>query len=169
MVGRDRCTGVMFAGTTRRSRYAAGFMYESAPAADILLGLGIDPERLAEAMPRVDPAGVKVRVASPLFRRFWAKGIAAVALPNGIFVSPTVMERFRSGAEPDRSGNLIVHELMHIEQWRRLGPMRHLVQYIGDYLRNRWDGFGHWESYRAIRIEQEARDVASSIIGGGPR
>lgn len=144
-------------------------MYESAPAADILRAFGIDPDSLAGVMPRVDPAQVKVRVASPMFRRFWAKGIAAVALPNGIFVQPAVMERFRAGAQPGRSGKLIVHELMHIEQWRRYGAVRHLAQYMGDYLRNRWDGFGHWESYRAIRIEQEARDVAAAITAGGPR
>ena len=124
---------------------------------------------LAKVMPRVDPAKIKVRVASPFFRRFWAKGIAAVSLPNGIFVQPAVMDRFRSGAEPERSGRLIVHELMHIEQWRRLGPIRHIAQYLGDYFRNRLDGFGHWEAYLAIRIEQEARDVAASIDLGGPR
>ena len=120
-------------------------------------------------MPRVDPTHVEVRVAPPWFRRFWVKGIAAVALPNGIYVQPAVMERFRSAAEPERSGKLIVHELMHIEQWRRSGPIRHLGQYIADYARNRWKGSGHWEAYRAIRIEQEARDIAAAVTGGGPR
>jgi hypothetical protein len=159
----------MFAGTVLSPRYAAGLMYESAPAADVLRASGINPEALRAFMPRVDPSQVKVRVASPWFRRLWAKGIAAVALPNGIFVQPAVMDRFRSGAEPQRSGKLIVHELMHIEQWRRYGPIRHLAQYISDYVRNRWNGSGHWEAYRAIRIEQEARDVAAAVIAGGPR
>jgi hypothetical protein len=144
-------------------------MYDSAPADDILRAAGIDPAALSEAMPRVNPAEVNVRVASPLFRRFWAKGIAAVALPTGVYVQPTVMERFRSGAEPERSGRLIVHELMHIEQWRRLGPFRHISQYLGDYIRNRFQGFGHWESYRAIRLEEEARDVAARVEIGRMR
>ena len=144
-------------------------MRESAPASDILLSSGIDPRSLAALMPRVDPAKVKVRVASRLFRRFWAKGIAAVALPTGIFVQPAVMERFRTGAEPERSGRLIVHELVHIEQWRRLGAFRHVTQYVGDYLRHRLRGSGHWEAYRAIRLEQEARDAASRVEFGGPR
>lgn len=143
-------------------------MKESAPASDILWSSGIDPAGLAELMPRVDPARVQVKVASKLFRRFWAKGIAAVALPTGIFVQPTVMDRFRSGAEPERSGRLIVHELMHIEQWRRLGAIRHVTQYVGDYLRRRFRGFGHWEAYQAIRLEQEARDAASQVEFGGP-
>lgn len=144
-------------------------MYDSAPADDILRASGIDPTSLREIMPRVEPARVKVRVARPWFRRFWAKGIAAVALPNGVFVQPAVMERFRVGAEPERSGRLIVHELMHIEQWRRLGPIRHISQYLGDYLRNRFQGFGHWESYRAIRLEEEARRAAAAVEIGSAR
>lgn len=151
------------------SRYSAGAMYDSAPAADILLAAGIDPDALGELMPRVDPSQVKVRVASPRFRRLWAKGIAAVALPNGVFVQPSVMERIRAGAEPDRSGKLIVHELMHIEQWRRLGAFRHVTQYTGDYLRGRFGGLGHWDSYRAIRLEVEARSAASQISDRGMR
>lgn len=143
-------------------------MRESAPASDILRSSGIDPGSLATLMPRVDPAKVKVRVASKLFRRFWAKGIVAVALPTGVFVQPAVMDRFRTGAEPERSGRLIVHELMHIEQWRRLGAIRHITQYVGDYLRHRVRGFGHWEAYQAIRLEEEARDVASQVEFGGP-
>jgi hypothetical protein len=144
-------------------------MYDSAPAADILLAAGIDPDSLRDLMPRVDASQVKVRVASPLFRRFWAKGIAAVALPNGVFVQPIVMERIRAGAEPQRSGKLIVHELMHIEQWHRLGAFRHVTQYSGDYLRGRFNGKGHWDSYREIRLEVEARSAASQISDGGLR
>ena len=141
-------------------------MYDTAPAADLLRAAGIDPDSLAQLMPRVDPATVRVRVARRWFRRLWAKGIVAVALPTGIFVQPGVMERFRSGSEPDRWGPLIVHELMHIEQWKRLGAFRHITQYVGDYLRSRFQGYGHWESYRAIRLEVEARDAAAQIQGG---
>ena len=144
-------------------------MYDTAPADDILRAAGIDPDDLRKFMPRVDPATIKVRVASPWFRRLWAKGIAAVALPNGVYVQPAVMERFRTGAEPERSGRLIVHELMHIEQWRRLGMLRHVTQYVGDYLRNRFRRLGHWESYRAVRLEQEAREVAARVEIGPMR
>ncbi len=163
----EPCFGCVSAGPP--SRYAALLMYDSAPAADILRAAGIDPDSLRGLMPRVDPAAVKVRVARRWFRRFWFKGIVAVALPNGVYVQPGTMERFRAGVESERWGRLIVHELMHIEQWRRLGAVRHIAQYVGDYLRNRFSGFGHWESYRAIRLEQEARDVATSVVSGGMR
>jgi len=144
-------------------------MYEVAPAADLLRATGVDPDALRARMPRVDPGTVAVRVASPLFRRFWAKGIAAVSLPFGVFVQPEVMERLRMGVEPERSATLIVHELMHIEQWRRLGAARHLAQYLGDYLRGRWHRLGHWEAYRAIRLEVEARRVAAAVLERGAR
>ena len=144
-------------------------MYHSAPAADLLRASGVDPDDLSELMPRVDPAAVRVQVASPLFRRFWAKGIVAVALPTGVYVQPAIMDRLRTGAQPERSGRLIVHELMHIEQWRRLGAVRHLTQYIGDYIKGRWHRLGHWEAYLAIRLEVEARTVADAVELGAPR
>lgn len=62
-----------------------------------------------------------------------------------------------------------MHELMHIEQWRRLGAFRHVTQYLGDYLRHRYGGFGHWKAYRAIRLEEEARDIAARVEVGGRR
>ncbi len=169
MVGRRELSGSCFDSAARLASYAAALMRESAPASDILRSSGVDPTSLTGLMPHVDPTTVRVKVASAWFRRFWAKGIAAVALPTGVFVRPGVMERFRSGAEPERSGRLIVHELMHIEQWRRLGAVRHITQYVGDYLRHRLRGFGHWEAYRAVRLEQEARAAASSVKFGGPR
>ena len=144
-------------------------MYDSAPAADLLRASGIDPGSLQTLMPHVDPAGVRVRVASPMFRRFWAKGIVAVTLPTGVFVQPTIMERIRAGAEPERNGRLLVHELMHIEQWRRLGAVRHSTQYVGDYLKGRLRRLGHWGSYLAIRLEVEAREAAASVSVGEPR
>jgi hypothetical protein len=138
-------------------------MYDSAPADDLLRASGFDPDDLRVRMPRVDPATVTVKVASPLFRRLWAKGISAVSLPTGVYVQPSIMERLRSGDDRERFGRLIIHELMHIEQWRRLGALRHLYQYVGDYVRGRWQRLGHWEAYRAIRLEIEAREAASSV------
>lgn len=154
---------------TCKPGYPSPLMYESAPADDLLRSAGVDPDALRDVLPHVDAAAVSVRVASPLFRRFWAKGIAAVSLPFGVYVQPAVMDRFRIGAEPERSGGLLVHELVHIDQWRRLGAIRHTTQYLGDYLRGRWHRKGHWESYLAIRLEVEARQIAALITREGPR
>lgn len=138
-------------------------------AGDMLRQGGIDLDSLAAVAPRVDPDTVEVRVASPLFRRTWARGISAVTMPWAIYVTPAVMDRHRAGSEPHRTGRLMAHEVMHVEQWRRLGGVRHLVQYVGDYVRGRLRGLSHWEAYRAIRLEQEARAAARLVAEGGPR
>jgi hypothetical protein len=71
-----------------------------------------------------------------------------------------------SGQRPavaKRDGLLMVHELTHLEQYRRLGAGRHTARYVGDYLRGRVRGRRHWDAYRDIRLEREARDVAAGF------
>jgi hypothetical protein len=51
---------------------------------------------------------------------------------------------------------LLRHELVHVRQWRELGAIRFLVRYLGDYLRWRLRGYGHWAAYRRIPLEVEA-------------
>ena len=51
---------------------------------------------------------------------------------------------------------LLRHELAHVEQWRRLGPVRFLRRYLGAYLGWRLRGHGHWDAYRRIPLEVEA-------------
>ena len=135
-------------------------------AGDALVGAGVDVAAVRREVAHVEPYAVPVRDASPLFRLLWAPGIVAVAMPWGIYVTDTVHERLRSGADPERSGSLIVHELTHLEQYARLGPLRHVTQYLGDYLRSRVRGASHWDAYRAIRLEVEAREVAARVAAG---
>ena len=61
----------------------------------------------------------------------------------------------RRGHETDVG--LLAHELVHVEQWRELGAPRFLRAYLGAYLRARRAGLAHWDAYRAIPFEQEAR------------
>ncbi len=136
-------------------------------AGDGLVASGIDPAAVRRALPAVEPFAVRIRVAPGWFRRLWAKGISAVALPWGVYVTEPVFARIREGAEPHRTGPLIVHELTHLQQYRRLGPVRHLAQYLADYLRGRRARRGHWEAYRAIRLEVEAREVAAHFVPDG--
>jgi hypothetical protein len=48
------------------------------------------------------------------------------------------------------------HELVHVEQWRRLGIVGFLRRYLGSYLRWRLRGHAHWDAYRHIDLEVEA-------------
>jgi len=129
-------------------------------AAEAVDAARIDRSRLAAELPRVDPSRVPVWEAAWWFRAVWAKGITAVAMPWGIYLHPDRLE-----APPERLGPLIVHELAHIEQWRRLGLVGWLRSYLGDYLRGRRSGVPHRDAYRCISLEVEARDVAGRIAG----
>jgi hypothetical protein len=132
-------------------------------AAAVLNRAGVDPAHLGPVMPRVDPAGVPVRVAPWWLRTMWLGGISAMTLPWAVYVDPEVWERFEGGSEPGRDARLMVHELMHVEQVRRHGAIRHTLRYGGSYVRGRVRGLGHWDAYRAVSFEQEAR-AASRLV-----
>jgi hypothetical protein len=131
-------------------------------AAEAVRAAGIDEERLAVTLPRVSPSRVPVWRAAAWFRRVWPQGIVAMALPWGVYLSPEALER-----DPAGLGTLIVHELTHIEQWRRLGPLGWARSYLGDYVSGRRRGLGHHGAYRAVRLEVEARETAASLRPGG--
>jgi hypothetical protein len=129
-------------------------------AADYIAAAGIDTDRLAAALPRVDPGRVPVRPAPRWFRATWARGISAVALPWAVYLHPKHLDR-----PPGDLGRLLVHELTHIDQWRRLGPLGWARAYLGDYARGRCGGAGHAEAYRGIGLEVEARETARRLGG----
>lgn len=63
----------------------------------------------------------------------------------------------------DRSGQrtLLAHELVHVEQYAKLGTARFLWRYVGEYARNLWRLRSHRQAYRAITFEAEARAEAT--------
>ncbi|NNC74123.1 MAG: hypothetical protein HKN93_01300 [Acidimicrobiia bacterium] len=128
-------------------------------AGDYLIRAGVPLSDVEERLPHVDPGTVAVRSAGRAFRATWARGIVAVAMPWAIYVHPETLAR-----PVDELARLIVHELVHIEQWRREGGVGHLRQYVGDYLQGRRSRKGHWDSYRDIGLEVEARRIADEII-----
>lgn len=141
-------------------------MKRSFSAADGLAATGVDREWLSRVLTRVDPSQVPVREAPRWFRTLWARGIVAVAMPWAVYVTPAMMDRYEAGAEARSLGRLLVHELAHIEQFRRLGAVRHITQYAFDYLRGRLRGKGHWGAYTSVRLEIEARAVAALVMQG---
>ncbi|HTJ75371.1 MAG TPA: hypothetical protein VL337_08395 [Acidimicrobiales bacterium] len=65
---------------------------------------------------------------------------------------------------------LLRHEEEHVRQWRELGYLRFLRQYLGAYVRWRRAGFGHQAAYRLIPLEVEAEAAAdrfSAAAGEG--
>ena len=65
--------------------------------------------------------------------------------------------------DDDRSGRrpLLAHELVHVEQYQRIGTARFLWRYVGEYARNLWRLCSHRRAYRAISFETEARASAA--------
>lgn len=82
----------------------------------------------------------------------------------GITIGPVVSLRRRSAGSP----RLLAHELVHVEQWRRLGVAEFLRRYLGAYLRWRLRGYPHVGAYRRIPLEIEAfwRSRSAARTGG---
>ena len=93
-------------------------------------------------VPAVDVERVRLIVVPVL-----TPGIVAITVGRFVFL--------RRGHEADHG--LIAHELVHVQQWREFGAPRFLVRYLGAYIRGRARGLGHWDAYRAIPFEAEAR------------
>lgn len=65
--------------------------------------------------------------------------------------------------DDDHSGRrtLLAHELAHVEQYARLGTIRFLRRYVGEYLVNLGRLHSHRRAYLAISLEAEARAAAA--------
>ena len=59
---------------------------------------------------------------------------------------------------------LLRHEEEHVRQWRELGKVRFLRQYLGAYFHLRRQGFGHQAAYRLIPLEVEAEAAADRFM-----
>lgn len=114
-------------------------------------------------LPTVEPHIVWLTPASSSARRFWAKGIVAITMPWAIYVTPAVFDRIAASGEPGHYGQLVVHELVHLHQYRTAGPIRHVWRYSLDYVRGRLSGLGHWDAYRGVAAEVEARTIAAEF------
>ncbi len=126
-------------------------------AADIL-GEAAIPELLDRIQP-VLPEQATIHTAPLSMRRFWAKGTGAMTIGSRIFVRPDLLE----GSVGPKLQDLVVHELVHVRQWRDDSPLAFLTGYIRQYLVARMWGARHHVAYMSIHAEVEARRVASEI------
>lgn len=55
---------------------------------------------------------------------------------------------------------LMAHELVHVRQFKEMGPVRFLARYLASYLRYRLSGYCHIAAYRRIPLEVEASWVS---------
>lgn len=101
---------------------------------------------------RHGPHGAVLWVGGPV-----PPGSSAITLGRLIIMRPSAVGNER----------LLRHELAHVRQWRQLGVVAFLRQYLGAYLWGRWRGFGHREAYLRIPLEVEAEREARALSNGG--
>lgn len=112
----------------------------------------LPPALLARFAPELAETGARVRVGYPLWLRpFLLRGVVALTLGRRIFLSRELL----AGRE-ERVEAVLRHELVHVRQARRLGAVRFVAAYFGEYVALRRRGLPHVEAYRAISFEREA-------------
>ncbi len=84
----------------------------------------------------------------------WEGRALAITMPWGIYM-PAASLRLGAG--------LIVHELVHVQQWRRLGWLHFSLRYLGEYAGGRLRRKSHQAAYTAISLEREARAIAEGL------
>ena len=97
---------------------------------------------------------IAVREAPRWMVAVWGRGVAAMTLPHAVYVSDEALAQVLSGA----ARTLLLHESVHVDQWRHYGRAGFLARYVGDYLKGRAVGLPHHAAYRAIRFERRAVD-----------
>ena len=118
-----------------------------------LLGnVGLDSAVVMGVTGLSDLSGVEVLPAPAWMRRMWVGDVGAMTVMSRIFMRPDLIAR------PD--ARLLVHELVHVRQWRTEGFVRFLLTYALDYVRARLRGAAHGEAYGSIRYEVEAVSIA---------
>lgn len=129
-------------------------------AADPLSAAGIPFEEIRRRLPGVDPVRIPIRVAPWWLRVLWVGNVGAMATPRSILVGESPL------AGPiERWSGLVLHELAHVDQWRRLGVAGFLTRYLTEYLGNRLRGMGHDDAYHGISLEREAEEVRQALGG----
>lgn len=122
-----------------------------------LLG-DLDTPGLRVRLLPVVPEQVVVRACPPWMAGFWPRWVAAMTMPWAVYVRPAELD-----GEPERLARLIAHELIHVRQWKTLGPTGFLRRYVTDYLRGRFRHLGHRDAYRAVGLEAEAYDTTERL------
>lgn len=128
-------------------------------AGRILRKVGFDNEELRAAVAPVDPDSVNVWPASRSMMRLWRKGISGVTVRNWVFVDPALLR-----GDPTRLARLVIHELVHVRQFREAGYVPFSLRYLYEYFRGILEGKGLRQAYLDIAAEQEARAVTETLL-----
>ena len=128
-------------------------------AGRILRKVGYDTDALRVRIAPVDPDQINIWPASHVFRRFWRSEISGVTHGKFVFVDPEVMR-----GDPNRLGRLVVHELIHVRQYKAAGYLRFVTSYLKEYWIGRLGGKSPRDAYLDISLEREARELTAQTL-----
>jgi hypothetical protein len=128
-------------------------------AGEFLASTGMDLSRVGPFIDPVDPSSISMKPAPAWMRRLWSAGVEAMTVWTTIYVEPAFM-----AVPSERNGRLILHELIHARQWRRLGRLGFGWRYLTSYLGGRLSGLSHRDAYLAISLEVEAREAVPRMV-----
>ena len=134
-------------------------MRHNFPAIEALEAAGIDPASVQAVAPRVDLERLLVREASSLLEKLVLRRNAAIALPYVVYMHRRWYRRPRA-----QLARLVIHEAVHVSQWRQTGNLKYAATYACDYLRGRARLRGHNEAYLQIRYEVQAREATDKVL-----
>ena len=134
-------------------------MRHNFPVIEALEAAGIDRTSVEAITPLVDLDRLLVREATSWFEKLVLRNNSAIAFPHVVYMHTSWYRRPR--AEVVR---LVIHEAVHVSQWRTTGTLRFAVTYSLDYLRGRARRRGHSRAYEDIRYEVAARDATDKVL-----
>lgn len=111
-------------------------------------------DRLAHHFPDLDLAAVRLHARLPRY------------VPGGFRGYASRYRVYLAGAWQEDDGEflaLLAHELVHVRQYRELGPWRFRWAYLREYLAGRFRRLGHLDAYRNISFERAAREVEARV------
>lgn len=128
-------------------------------AGRVLKEAGYDTDALRVRIAPIDPDRVNLLPASRFFRRFWRSGINGVTHGPFVFIAPEVM-----GGDRDRLARLVVHELIHVRQYKAAGYLPFVISYLKEYWMGRMGGKTSRQAYLDISHEREARELTARTV-----
>ena len=134
-------------------------MRHNFPAIEALEAAGIELSSVQRVTPGVDLERLLVREASRLFEKLLLRNNAALALPHVVYMHSRAYRRPRA-----QLARLVVHEAIHVSQWRQTGSLKFAATYAWDYVRGRVGRRGHVRAYQEIRYEVQARDATDKVL-----
>lgn len=128
-------------------------------AGRLLRETGYDGDALRVHLAPVDPDEINVYPAASALRRLWRPGIKGVTHWRWVLVEPDFMRGDR-----DKLARLVIHELVHVRQYRDTGYVAFTFRYLSEYWRARLRGTEPRQAYLDISAEVEAREVTKRIV-----